>query len=60
MATTWEQDRAPRMQRLSDSASGASMRAKPRSIGSIDSGTSNTSELASDMLEALKDLPSWH
>lgn len=60
METTWEQDRAPRVQRMSDSASGAPMRAKPRSIGSIDSGTSDTSELASDMLEALKGLPSWH
>lgn len=59
METTWEQDRAPRVQRMSDSASGMPMRAKPRSIGSIDSGTSNTSELASDLLEALKDLPSW-
>lgn len=59
METQWEQERAPRMQGLSDSALDATARTKPLSIGSIDSGTSNTSELASDMLEALKDLHPW-
>ena len=59
MDTKWERERTPRMQGLSDSALDAPMRTKPLSIGSIDSGTSNTSELASDMLEALKDLHTW-
>ena len=59
METKWERERAPRMQGLGDSALDAPTRTKPHSIGSIDSGTSNTSELASDMLEALKDLHSW-